>query len=71
MSGDSSVHQGRPSGNVRVSSGLTWVSQGISGGSQGGLGIPQGMSGNSSGIQGLPIRGCLGVDRECLGKFRG
>ena len=54
MSEDSSGHQGWPSGNVRVSLGLTWVFQGISGDYQGRLGIPQWMSGNRSGIQGLP-----------------
>ena len=67
MSGGSSGHQGWPSGYVRVSSGLTWVSQGISVGNQSRLGIPQWMSGNSP----VTVRGCRGVDREFLGKFRG
>ena len=62
MSGVVRAIRGEPSGNVRVSSGLTWVSQGISGGNQGRLGIPQWMSGN---------RHSRVTARGCLGKFRG
>ena len=45
--------RGWPSVNVRVSAGLTWVSQGISVSNQGRLGIPQWMSGMTGGCQGL------------------
>ena len=59
-------HQGM-SGCPQVLHGFLRVFQGVSRVDWVYLSGCQGIAGHS----GVTIRGCLGVDRECLGKFRG